>query len=285
MSADHLYSYQLGAMTLTIISEGTVQVPAEIAFQGIDEEQWRPLVQTNAAGYLTYDMNIVHVAVENHSILLDTGIGESPPLRTTTTPSFSLTQTANLLSCLASIGVQPDHITAVIFSHTHFDHIMGATVEQDGRRIPTFPRARYFLMKKEWTDAPGRSQPDSPFHLHLPLLQEQGLLHLVEGEYEVAPGVWMIPAPGETPGHAIVKMESQGKTAFYLGDLFHHPLEVSHRDWILHNREKVSMFASRARLIREVLATDALLITAHMPFPGMGKIQRCQDRLEWVATL
>jgi glyoxylase-like metal-dependent hydrolase (beta-lactamase superfamily II) len=282
---ESIYTYQLGSIKLTIISEGTLKVTAKWMFDGVDEAQWRPLVAVDEAGRQTYGMNIVHVAIAGHSILLDTGIGEPHPSRKSLESSFPMTQTASLIPCLASIGVQPEQVTAVIFSHTHFDHILGATVERNGQRVPAFPNARYLLRREEWEKAPGRSQPDSPFHLHFAVLQEHNLLDLIEGEYEVAPGIRMIPSPGETPGHASIKMESQGKTAFYVGDLFHDPAEVLHLDWAPRNRDKARLLASREALVREALATDAVLITAHMPFPGMGKLRRLQDMLEWVAML
>ncbi|RMF90140.1 MAG: hypothetical protein D6736_07260, partial [Nitrospinota bacterium] len=165
----------------------------------------------------------------------------------------------------------------------HFDHIMGATMERQGRRVPTFPRARYLLLQEEWTGAPDREQPQSAFHLHLPVLQEHHCLELIPGEYEIAPGIRMIPAPGESPGHAIIRMESEEKTAFYLGDLFHHPAEVAHLDWTPRFRDRERLLASRKALVQEALGTDALLISAHMLFPGLGKLRQQQGGVEWVA--
>jgi glyoxylase-like metal-dependent hydrolase (beta-lactamase superfamily II) len=248
----------------------------------VDEAELTRLVETDSEGRFTIGMNVIHVAIEGHSILLDTGFGEPHPARSALDRDFPITQTASLISSLADIGVSPKQITTVVFSHAHGDHIMGATVERDSRRIPVFPNARHFLKEADWTDGPGKSQPDSAFNTHLPVLMEQNLLDLVDGEHEAAPGIHMIPSPGETPGHAIVRIESIGKTAFYLGDLFHHAAEVAHLDWIWPGRDRAKMLESRETLAKDALETDAVLITAHMPYPGVGKLRRLNGGLEWV---
>ncbi|MBI4640191.1 MAG: MBL fold metallo-hydrolase [Candidatus Tectomicrobia bacterium] len=282
---DYVYSFRLGSATLTIISEGTLKWAASSAFGDASEEEWRPLAETDSEGDLTCGMNIVHVAIHDHSILCDTGIGEPHPSRTNFEASFPIVHTPGLIPCLASIGVQPEQITEILFSHTHGDHIMGTTVERNGQRVPAFPHARYILTQTEWAEAPARTQPDSTFNLHLLVLQARNLMTLVEDRYEVTKGVHMIPSPGESPGHAIIRIESEGKTAFYLGDLFHHPAEVIHPDWAPRGRDKARLLASREALVAEALDTDALLITAHMPFPGMGKLQRRhRDSVEWVSV-
>lgn len=278
---DNIYSYQLGAMTLTIISEGTLKVSAASLFENVDEAIWKPLVELDAEGRFALGMNIVHVAVDDQSILLDTGLGEPHPVLTSFANAFPLAQTASLIPCLTAIGVRPEDVTAVLFSHAHGDHIMGATIERAGQRTPTFPNARYLMMQAEWTEAQARAQSDSAFSLHMPVLQEHGCLQLPAGDYEVAPGVKMIFAPGESAGHALVRLDSMGQTAFYVGDLFHHPTEVSHLDWVWPGRDQAQMLASREALVNEALATDAMLISAHMLFPGMGKLRREHNALEW----
>jgi glyoxylase-like metal-dependent hydrolase (beta-lactamase superfamily II) len=277
-----LYSYQVGDIALTVISEGTLKGVASSMFGGIDEAAWRPLVETDDTGRFTIGMNIVHVAVGEHSILLDTGVGEPHPARARFEEAWPFAQTANLLSSLALMGIAPEQVTEVIFSHVHPDHVLGATVERDGQRVPTFPNARYLLLQDEWSEATSRAQPGSPFSVHFPILQEHNLLELIEGEFEVVPGVRIVPAPGESAGHAIVRIESRGQLAFYVGDLFHHPAEVTHLDWVWPGRDQAQMLASRQAVVDEALSADAVIITAHMLAPGIGKLQQFPHSLEWV---
>ena len=280
---ENIYSYQLGAMTLTIISEGTLKIPTSLVFVGKNAAEWKGLVEIDSAGCFTAGMNMVHVAVGHQSILLDTGLGEPQPARTAFDQKWATTRTATLNSCLASIGVQPEEVTSVVMSHSHGDHIMGTTIERKGQRIPAYPNARYLIMQKEWNESPQRKDPDSAFNFHLPVLQDKSCLDLVEDNHEVAPGIRMISAPGESPGHAIIRLASMDQTAFFLGDLFHTPTEVTHLDWVWPGRDQAPMLASRQALVGEALETDAILITAHMLFPGMGKVRQSHNGVEWVA--
>ena len=279
---ENMMSYEVGDISLTVISEGTIQASAATAFESVGEAAWKPLVEVDEAGYMTLGLNILHIAFEGHSILLDTGVGEPHPTRENFEQAFPSTPKTGLIPSLSTIGISPEQITLVVFSHAHSDHVMGATEEKEGMRVPTFPNAEYLLMRKDWEAASIKEKLGSVFDLHLRELHEQGHLTLVDGTKEIAPGLKMIPAPGESPGHAIVRMDSGGQTVFYVGDLFHHPAEVMRLDWVWPGRNQAQMLLSRETLVEEALSLDAVLITAHMRFPGMGKLRRGPDGLEWV---
>ena len=101
-------------------------------------------------------------------------------------------------------------------------------------------------------------------------IEQLGLLEVIHDEREVVPGVTMIPAPGETPGHSIVRVRSAGQSFYYLGDLFHYACEVEHPDWMDPGRDPETMRRSRDRLMAEAAASHALLVFTHRPFPDGG---------------
>ena len=43
--------------------------------------------------------------------------------------------------------------------------------------------------------------------------------------------VLVVPTPGHTPGHQVVLVTSDGHQGLLLGDLVHHPAQVSESDW------------------------------------------------------
>jgi glyoxylase-like metal-dependent hydrolase (beta-lactamase superfamily II) len=120
-------------------------------------------------------------------------------------------------------------ITHVLISHMHADHVAGATRVAGVRRVPSFPNARYYVMENEWRHAlePWNPLPDL-IEAQMVSLSDAGVVTLVRDEQEVAPGVTLIPAPGESPGHAIVRLLTDDAVVYYLGDLFHHPAEFLH---------------------------------------------------------
>jgi glyoxylase-like metal-dependent hydrolase (beta-lactamase superfamily II) len=79
-----------------------------------------------------------------------------------------------------------------------------------------------------------------------------------------------------------VRVRSGGQTFLFLGDLFHHPIEVVHLDWVSQGRDAAAMLASRERLVAEALDADALLVASHIAFPGFGRLRQTAEGLRWV---
>lgn len=89
----------------------------------------------------------------------------------------------------------------------------------------------------------------------------------------------MIAAPGETPGHQIVRVHSQGQTLYCLGDLYHHVVEVEQPGWGVKWSDIATAQASRQRFAQQALAEDALLIATHIW--GVGRLQPDGDSVIW----
>ena len=184
---------------------------------------------------------------------------------------------------LASLGVQPDDIAHMVITHAHWDHFAGVTSPADGGYIPTYPQARYYLGAADWTDAEMQTALQDQTSLEartLGMLHERGMLHLVEGPLQIAEGIDILPAPGETPGHQIVRVRSAGETLYIVGDLFHHAIEVEHPDWMVGWADAATMLATRRWLLADALAENALLTAAHIA--NFGRITRADDGgLRW----
>ena len=124
----------------------------------------------------------------------------------------------------------PQDVTHVVITHPHGDHYPGVVVSVPATLVPRFPRARHFLGRADWEGNPRRGEPGSDLD-RLELIDRLGLLELVNDEQEIVPGVTIVPAPGESPGHCVVRLESAGEVFYVLGDIVHHACEVEHPDW------------------------------------------------------
>lgn len=148
-------------------------------------------------------------------ILVDTGCGEVPG------PENDLMRPPGpVRRALHEIGLAAGDVTLVINSHLHSDHAGGNTIRRRGRWEPAFPNARYCIQRAEWA----YSQNPAPLHRDLyreelsQPLAEAGVLRLLDGEVQLADSVRCLPAPGHTPGHQVVAVESEGSRALLLGD-------------------------------------------------------------------
>ncbi len=127
----------------------------------------------------------------------------------------------NITSSLKKFSLSHDDITDVILTHLHFDHAGGSTTRQDGKLIPTFPNARYYVQKKhwEWAQQPtdkdrGSFVPDD----FLPLKAE-GVLEIVDGEFEIFPGIELLMFNGHTTAIQLPKIFDRKTTVLYCCDL------------------------------------------------------------------
>jgi glyoxylase-like metal-dependent hydrolase (beta-lactamase superfamily II) len=270
--AAHVSARQIGEARVTVISDGTIEWTPRILAPA--DEVGRAIPELAGRSTLTLGLNLVHVALGRASIIIDPGCDDPS---STWQEGFAakwpgLRRSPGLQAGLAVIGVDPDAVTHVVITHAHADHFAGVTAERNGQDVVRFPKARHFIGRKDWEESPARGDPASDLTVRLGAVDRAGLLEVIDGEREVAPGVTMIPTPGETPGHSVARVRSRGQSFFYVGDLFHHPCEVEHADWVPVGRDLAASRASRSRVFGEAASSRAIVVFSHDRFPAWGRI-------------
>jgi glyoxylase-like metal-dependent hydrolase (beta-lactamase superfamily II) len=284
-AAEYVATRRIGDATVTLVNDGVFDAIPLIPWMDAPADEVRRAVpDADDTGNIGRSgMIVAHVQVGSASVLIDPGVGELDPTSWLAT-ELKLRPTPGVQAGLAAAGIQPEQITHVLITHAHGDHFTGATVLRDGQRMPRYPRARYVIGRADWESNPERADPASEVSTHLGTLERLGLLDLAEGDYAVAQGVTMIAAPGESPGHSIVRVESAGERFYSLGDLFHHTCEAEHLEWVMTERDTPAMIASRRRLVAEAVPSRAILVFTHNVFPGWGRIVAGDAGYRWVPT-
>lgn len=272
-------SRTVGAAVVTVISDGSGR-SSIMQTLNAPREEWRREVNADEHDEITLGYNVAFVRLGAASVLIDLGFDDPSPESQWRAPRHQ--RSPGVVAGLAAIGVRPEEITAVLITHAHGDHLAGGAVEREGHWVPRYRNATYFLGRADWEGNPARDQPDTLLARHLGPVATAGRLELVDAEREIAPGITMLAAPGESPGHCIVRVASEGATYYFLGDLFHHPCEVAHLDWVSSGRDESAMRASRDALVAAALPSDALLMTTHMLFPAFGRLRETDGGLRWV---
>ena len=272
----------LGDAAITIINVGDMMVDMgeELA---VPESDWRPLYGSSLAVPRPFPSQCVHIALPGASILVDAG---DYALAISLDSSFlppGYTSPPGVVEQLLSRGIRPEDITHLIITHAHFDHYAGTTTQRAGSNVPRFPNARVFLGRADWHHPETQKDLRDPNSLDsrtFGVLHKLGLLELVDGDLDVTPQVRIIAAPGESPGHQLVRVRSQGQTLYCLGDLFHHPAEVEQPAWMVKWADASANLASRQSLIQAALQENALLVAAHMP---IGRVEGTLEHHRWVS--
>jgi len=279
---DFVSTRHVGRAAVSLIREGTGRWNPNLLTrtgEPVPADEWRRLAPgVDASGAADLACSSMLVRMGGAVILVDCCFGDPEPGEPW--GQLSLERTPGLEAGLAQLGVVPADVTHVLISHNHGDHLAGATVVSDGRRLPRFPNARYVINGAEWA-ARGADDPLGLATLHLGALEALGRLDLVDGDLEVEPGVTLVHAPGESRGHSIVKVVSDGQTFYDLADLFHFECEVEHQDWAPWGVDIVTAMETRRRVVADALASDALCVLPHGLAPGLGRFVGAVDRVRW----
>lgn len=274
-------TWQVGAARVTPLNAGELRMhPVEE--MAVPEEVWRPRY---AELFERVD------SCPNLSVLVELGdmrlLVDVNDYRATVTPGshYSIvgySPPPAIPTQLAALGVPAETITHVVITHAHWDHFAGLTTPTADGVALTYPNARHYFGGADWRADETQAALGDPTSLEartLGAIHAAGRLTLVDAREELAGGVMILPAPGETPGHQIVRVASEGQTLYIIGDLLHHPIEVEHPDWMVTWADPATMRESRRWLLANALAERALVVAAHFDLPGY--IERAGDGMRW----
>jgi glyoxylase-like metal-dependent hydrolase (beta-lactamase superfamily II) len=165
-----------------------------------------------------------------------------------------------VLAAMREAGFPPERVDVVVLSHLEGIG-MTAVVDPDGRWAPAFPNARVVLSTPELeflADGGPAQGLDA-----LNELIAQGVVDGVDDGYRLTDEVGLEVTAAHTPGHAILRIDSDGEHAVFLGHLLVSPLSVAAADGA---EPVVDALIARAR------ADDTLLVGSLWPFPGAGYV-------------
>jgi glyoxylase-like metal-dependent hydrolase (beta-lactamase superfamily II) len=216
--------------------------------------------------------------VDGRVIVVDPCVGNGRPL-----PDFPLFDMLDTpyIERFAAAGVRPEQVDGVVCTHLHSDHCGWNTVLRDGRYVPTFPKARYYLARREverWDFRRGdyRAVPanEGVFERSVLPVLEAGLAELIPDDFRISPSLEVEPAHGHTRGHMALHLSSAGAEAWFTGDAFHHPIELLHPELDANTCEDFSLtLATRRRLIAKFIERGALIVPAHFAAPHAGYLR------------
>ena len=224
---------KLGEWTFRTFRDGEFKLDGGAMFGVVPRNLWQTHHQPDEQNRI--DMTLRCLLAENGTrrVLVDTGIGDRWDEKFRGILALERRE-GQLLGELEAAGVTADSITDVVLTHLHFDHA-GGTFVQDGDRLkPAFPEARHWVQAKHWRWANSPSERDrASFRPEdFRLLEDAGLLDLVDGTLEILPEVRVHQVNGHTPGQQLVEFHTSGGTLVFVADLF--PLASQIRiPWIM----------------------------------------------------
>jgi glyoxylase-like metal-dependent hydrolase (beta-lactamase superfamily II) len=252
-------------MTVDAVIDGAARMAATAAFAGTTDDDWSPhRAFLDADGMLEMALGGFLVRTDDRVVLVDAGMGPF-----TWGPFVG----GRLLENLAALGVRPDDVTDVVFTHLHFDHVGWAT--HHGEIV--FPNATYRCDERDWAHFVG---PDE--RATKKLLPIADRLEPWSGSGHLLPGIDLMSAAGHTPGSTIVVLSSGDDRAMLLGDVVHCPVELVDDEWAgMYDVDPELALRTRTALAKELEGRDIPVAAAHFPGMQFGRLLTGSGQRSW----
>lgn len=244
-------------------------------FGVVPKTLWSKKIAPDDRNRIAIAFNCYLIQGGGHTILVETGCGDKPDARMRERMSLPL-DAAPLGEMIAREGYDPAAIDIVINSHLHWDHCGGNTILDGDSARAAFPQARYFANRSEWEHAHERLARDGVSYndLNYDPLVASGQMTLVEGDCEIAPGVWMRRAPGHNRDMCVIVVESGGQTFCFFSDLVptaHHTQPTWTLSFDLYPLQTIE---NKHRWLGEAADGDWICGFAHEVEMGFARIRR-----------
>lgn len=262
----------LGDIQLDVVSDGSLTLPAGFIFDPMPKDELAPILKKY---HLTGDIleppcNVTLMRHGDRVVLFDVGSG----------PDFA-PNAGILLESLDALGVAPEDVTDVVFTHAHPDHLWGLLDDFDD---PIFTEATYMIGKDEWdywinpntVDGIGEARASFAVGAKRRLeMIEDNILFFKDGE-EILPGVAARATYGHTPGHMAFEARQGSEAVMILGDCIgnsHVALEKP--EWVSGSDQDQEMAAqTRVRLMDQLATEKARIIGFHLAGNGLGYVDK-----------
>ena len=227
------------------------------------------------------------IKTPHHNILVDACVGNHKPRPTR--PFWNMMNSDRFEKALAAVGLSVGDIDYVMCTHLHGDHVGWNTRLDNGRWVPTFPKARYIMADRElahWTAREKDNAASCPWITDsvLPIVaakREQ----IVMSDFAFSDQVRLLPTPGHTIDHFSVLIGRPGRNALITGDMIHSPLQGKYPELgMMADYDSPQAGRTRRQVFDRFCEEPTILCLSHFPAPSTGCVRRWDNGYKFVAA-
>ena len=262
----------LGEIQLDVVSDGSLTLPGGFIFDPMPSDALAPILEKYqlSADVLTPPCNVTLMRQGDRTVLFDVGSG----------PDFA-PNAGILLGSLEALGVAPQDVTDVVFTHAHPDHLWGLLDDFDD---PLFTQASYMIGKDEWdywmdpktVDKIGDARASFAVGARRRLAMiEDNITFFDDGE-EIMPGVAARATYGHTPGHMAMEVRSGTEAVMIIGDCIgNHHVAFERPEWPSGSDQDHALAAqTRVALLDQLAQEQTRIIGFHLQGNGIGYVDK-----------
>ena len=270
----------LGSATLTSVSDGNLELPGDFIFQQMPKDQLAPILTEYelSSESLRPECNLALLRDGTNTVLFDVGSG----------PDF-MPSAGAIVESLSAIGLSPEQISHVVFTHAHPDHIWGLL---DAFDEPLFFNATYMMGRAEWdywwdpetVSSIGDTRASFAVGAKRRMEAIENSVMLFDDGDEVLPGVSAVFTPGHTPGHMAFEVRQGSESALVVGDAIgNHHVAFRKPEWESGSDQDTALAAQTRKILFDRLVREQIpLVGFHLPNGGIGRVDTLGDGYRFV---
>jgi glyoxylase-like metal-dependent hydrolase (beta-lactamase superfamily II) len=227
------------------------------------------------------------IKTPQHNILIDTCVGNHKPRPAR--PFWNMLNHDRFEKGLAATGLTVNDIDYVMCTHLHGDHVGWNTRLDNGRWVPTFPKARYVMSDREltfWTQREKDNAASCPWITDsvLPIIaakREQ----IVKSDFAFNEQVRFVPSPGHTIDHFSVLVGPAGADVLITGDMIHSPIQGKYPEFgMMSDYDSKQAGQTRRKIFDRFCEEPTIMCATHFPQPSTGRVRRWGSGYKFVAA-
>jgi glyoxylase-like metal-dependent hydrolase (beta-lactamase superfamily II) len=254
----------------------------------LDENRsWlEPAFVDPASGKLVMCVQSFLIKTPHHTILVDSCVGNHKPRPAR--PFWNMMNSDRFEKSLAAAGATVNDIDYVMCTHLHVDHVGWNTRLENGRWVPTFPKAKYLMADRElahWTQKEKEDPTGVPWITDsvLPIVAAKRA-EVVRSDFALGDTVQLLPTPGHTMDHFSVLVGRPGRDALIAGDMIHSPIQGRYPELGMRaDYDSRQAGETRRKVFDRFSEEQTLMCVTHFPARSTGRVRRWGDGFRFMA--
>lgn len=277
---------QLGDFRIEVVPDTEFRLDGGAMFGIVPRVLWEKVSPPDEANRIRLQTNCLFIETATQKILIETGIGEKWTEKQI--KMYGIFRQKPFAETLFDVtGCKPEDITIVVNTHLHFDHAGGNTIlNAEGKAIPQFPNARYFICQAEYAHAESPTERDRGSYIPADWqpLKETGQLELKPDTYEITAGITMETTRGHNASMQTARLASAGQTLYHFADLIPTRAHIN-LPWIMgYDLYPLDTLDNKKKLLPQALENDWLCYFYHDPDAPLCRLIKDSGKLKTVKT-
>jgi glyoxylase-like metal-dependent hydrolase (beta-lactamase superfamily II) len=267
---------KIGKYTLHIINSGYFGLDGGAMFGIIPRPLWQKTNPPDEANRIKLATRNLLLIDGKRKILIDTGNGQKWDEKARSIYGFDFTN--SLEGSLNNINLKPEDITDVILTHLHFDHTGGSTKIENGKLVPTFPNAKYYVQKENYEWAVNPSERDKGSYLKdnfVPLIEE-GVLTLINDKEKFDDGIEFVIINGHTFAQQLIKISDSSSIILYCADLFPTTSHISLPYVMGYDLQPLVTVEEKKKVLAKAIEEKWKLFFEHDPETALASVEKSE---------